>query len=188
MSVILEAKVLERKNEILRNVLRFISGGASAYFVVNAVSWCFGKAGFEPGWKWFAFILVVAPMLVAIFIRLTSTGKFLIRQLSGGQLEILIEQKNGNGIHAKGNWSYVAQYRKIETKYGLKAKFMYLKLYCNQKPFCVLRHDRKPIEKSPAGFDLVDEVFISATPIYFCKKTYEVYLLMEKINQQTMPA
>ncbi len=184
MAIIFEATIIQRKYEVFRNILRAISGGASAYFIVNGVNWCFDKAPFKPEWKIYALLLAIVPMALAIIIRITSNGKLMVQQLAGGQLEISVEEKTGSEIRARGQWTCTAQYRKVHVKYGLYAKQMFLKLYCNGKVFCVLRHDRKPLEKPPPGFDLVDEVFLSGSPIYICKKTYAVFELVQKTDRQ----
>lgn len=109
-----------------------------------------------------------------------------ITHLPQGVLQMNVRNAEGVEYGATGRWSYHALYTKHYHKYGTYRKQLYLILFCNDKMFCMMRHDVAPAFPPPEGFREIPSPAEVDVPVYFTRKTEEVFgILRRHIMQQT---
>ena len=132
-------------------------------------------------------IVAVALIGGAIFTYYKFRCSFVLTVLPQGGMQAVIRDHDGIEHGATGRWSFHALYTKHYYKYGTYRKQLYLILFCNDKMYCMLRHEVAAAFPPPDGFrEIGSEPSLEAhIPVYFTNKTPEVHGL---VRQQLMEA
>lgn len=131
---------------------------------------------------------IVSAALIAgvIYVYYRYRETITITHLPQGVIQMNVRNSEGVEHGATGRWSYHALYTKHYHKYGTYRKHLYLILFCNDKMFCMMRHEVAPAFPPPEGFREIASPAEVDVPVYFTRKTEEVYgILRRHIMQQT---
>lgn len=123
-------------------------------------------------------ILTAGCIAGAMYVYYKYRETITIAHLPQGAIQINIRNAQGVDYGATGRWSYHALYTKHYHKYGTYRKYLFLILFCNDKMFCVMRHEVAPAFDAPQGFrEIASEPQVDV-PVYFTRKTVEVFGIM----------
>jgi hypothetical protein len=187
MERILECNLLKRSARNWQMVLAIPIGITGAYLLINMINANFGHRLFMPGWMVLVIFTFSLAVIAQILIWVLTKGKLVIDKINAEELEVTITFPTGEVFSERGRWNCFGQYSKTYAKYGTYNKNLALSLWCNDVPFCMLRHQTGGLSTEPNGFILVDSLINPGGTEYWCKKTYEVYRLLHKPIQQTKP-
>lgn len=182
MQPIFECDIQSRSSRIAQIIIALPLGMIGGYLIINLLNAAFDKRLFIKGFLAPALILFVLGIIAEIVIWYRTKGLLQISKTSDQDLQIEIHFPSGMAELAQGTWSCEGIYTKEYEKFGMYKKHLALNLSCNQRPFCLLRHDLAPIKAEPSHFSLVDELYNRGGTEYWCKGVEEIHALIEKEN------
>ena len=182
MKPIFECELMSRSSRNAQIIIALPLGLIMGYLLINIMHAAFDKRLFMEELLGVGIFLFIAGIIAEILIWYRTKGTLRISKTSDNELQMEIDFPSGLAELAKGSWSCEGIYIKEYEKFGMYKKHLALHLSCNQQPFCLLRHDLAPIHAEPRHFTLVEELYNRGGTEYWCKKTEEVYAIIQKEN------
>ncbi len=180
MHPIFECEIMSRSSRNAQIIIALPLGLTGGYLLINMLHAAFDKRLFMEGFLGVGIFIFIAGIIAEILIWYRTKGTLRISKDTDNSLQIEIDFPSGLAELAKGTWACEGIYTKEYEKFGMYKKHLAVHLSCDQKPFCLLRHDLAPINAEPQHFTLVDELYNRGGTEYWCKKAEEVYALIQK--------
>lgn len=182
MQSIFECDIQSRSSRNAQIYLALPTGMLGAYLIINLLNASFGDKLFIKAFLPFGLILFVAGIIAIIAVWYRTKGVLRVSRSSDNSLQIEVDFPSGMAELAKGTWSCEGIYTKEYEKLGMYKKHLALHLSCDQRPFCLLRHDLAPIKPEPEHFTLVNQLFNRGGTEYWCKGVEEIHAIIAKEN------
>lgn len=182
MNVIFESEIMSRSSRNAQIIIALPLGLVMGYLLINIMHAAFDKRLFMEGFLGFGIFIFIAGIIAEILIWYRTKGTLRISKDGDNSLQIEIDFPSGMAELAKGAWACEGIYTKEYEKFGMYKKHLALHLSCDQKPFCLLRHDLAPIKAEPQHFALVNTLYNRGGTEYWCKGVEEIFALIEKEN------
>jgi hypothetical protein len=180
MNTMLECSILRSSTKQTQFGLAIFVGLIGGYLLVNMVLIGFKDKPFFGQYLPLAAILFFVLVLLQIMIWYRSKGTLTIHQLPNGEYAVDIRFPNGLALAQKGKWEVIPTYTKTYAKYGMYYKNLALALFCDDQPFCLLRHQLGGAHSAPAGFIEVGQLFNPAESEFWCKKVPVIFGMLRK--------
>lgn len=180
MNTILQSAILRSSTKQLQVGIAIPVGFVGGYLLINLLTQFFDQKLFFKEYLPLAIILFVVLVILQIVVWYRSRGSFTIDQLPDGEYKVEISFPNGTVLTQKGKWSVIPTYTKTYARYGMYYKNLALTLYCNDEPFCLLRHQLGGIHTAPEGFIEVGELINTTDAEFWCKKLPAAYDILRK--------
>lgn len=182
MQSLFECDIQSRSSKNAQIIVALPVGLIGGYLLINVMNASFGERLFMKDFLGLGIIIFVLGIIAEIIIWYRTKGKLYISKGSDNSLQIEIDFPSGMAELAKGTWKCEGIYTKEYEKFGMYKKHLALHLSCDQRPFCLLRHDLAPIKAEPKHFSLVNQLYNRGGTEYWCKGVEEIYALIEKEN------
>jgi hypothetical protein len=180
MNTILETSVLRSSTKQTQFALAIPIGLLFGYLLVNMMLMGFKDKLFFGKFIPLAVILFFVLILLQIVIWYRSKGTLTIHQLPNGERTVDIRFPNGTELTQKGKWEIIGTYTKTYAKYGMYYKNLALVLFCDDKPFCLLRHQLGGAHSAPGGFMEVGQLINPTGSEFWCKKVPLIFGMLRK--------
>lgn len=182
MQTLLECEIMKRSSRMAQIIIALPLGLLGGYLLINMVNAATHQRLFIKGFLAPALVLFVIGIIAEILIWYRTKGVLRVSKSSDTSIQIEIVFSSGTEELAKGTWATEGIYTKEYEKLGMYKKHLALHLSCDQKPFCLLRHELAPIKSEPQHFKLVNELYNLGGTEYWCKKAEMIHEIIQKEN------
>lgn len=170
-----EAKIVKSSTHQLTIYLAIPVGLVMGYLIINLVNQATGHRLFFGEYLIPALIVFIAGVIGIILVRRLNMGRLVVTRKEDQQLKVEVHFPNQEPVMLTGKWESLAFYTKTYARYGMYYKNLALALFCDDKSFCLLRHQLGGLKPAPDGFKEVNQLLNAGGPEYWCHKTPELF-------------
>ena len=170
---------LESQRMLRIKYIIFLPGGVLLLYCVfagllklNGAHGNFEKSIVE--WFWPATMVMIVAFGASAYQYYTKFSRLYSSMDVKNRLRLLIRDEQGAEISAYGPWQWYGCYVKVYAKYGMYKKQLFIYLFSDQKPYCVIRHELGAFSDPPPGFMEVQTPFGVDAPTFYTRAFEEL--------------